>query len=1016
MKLTTLWATPCALILALSSHVTTATVIAQGNTAYPITDTFLTSVLAKVYDHPTGTFVVSTAPETPTPSGSTFFTLATATRTFGVENPLFKAIAPAAFDSSDITMLALATSRGNTAPNIAFVTQETTANANTVNIISITGSIHASSSTLNDASNGLNMNGSTTFGVTSIAANRSFIYAAVLPNNSVIASPIFGEQGSGIAVVSITQPNANSITLEQVAAIPGDAGIKAIPLNNTTPAVLIEGAVNMNPNSRPSLYPAASPYNTPYQYPLMVWDDQLQRLYIGYDLHTNNIDYVNSGGRSVVTAGITDPDGTLAFFPIAPDSAFVSNDQNNIIGVILTEYCAAHCYPPDCYPADCYFDQYPYCEPEGCYKEEHCVSAYCPELDLSVNRIAVLHASTGPSYLIVNGGNGTRAQTGNLIFALPLVDVGDPTNPIQGTLANVNSALTNGKFTIPALVNADLATHTDPAAMVGAGPFPFDADNALSDLVVVGDTVYASSREPQSTTDEVGIFYSQALFDETGKIIRWTPWTKRSFPYNGFPSYSAQVYFFDVDAVAGDIWAVGGTDQTAVAITEWDTGSSSNSLVAQINNYFASPCKPRGCFSVLDLDQSTRGFNGNTCSRYALFGGVNSVIFAQISKALSSNPYCNSLSNPQKVISNFSLPQNLLVTTLPECGAITVLEYSRQDNNTSGYPDNAPNYFYAGTQNGLYVFADPQQNALDVSNFGNLNVPPFSNGQWWKAPNINGAVIDIKTTGNMLYVMTVNSSPGAPLQSTVYRIPFQPTVNTMFAVSNIIPIAQTSSSPIFNTVLRFVGMQIISTAPDGSTEQLVLATNRGLYQSSRAGGVQNALNQTDANWQLNSNGGTNFYLGIGGMHTSIPVASPSTVWPFNLQDPQALRLFNRGSIYQLSGTHNSGPFNFVPPFFNSIDTANPNFATLPPITYFWSDGARRFFLINPSSKRACAASINNKMMVLPFDTIDWNVNSPQQDISFDPTLSTVQSFNWVQDIGASGITMAGTNRGVVGLE
>jgi hypothetical protein len=475
------------------------------------------------------------------------------------------------------------------------------------------------------------------------------------------------------------------------------------------------------------------------------------------------------------------------------------------------------------------------------------------------------------------------------------------------------------------------------------------------------------------------------------------------------------VYFFDVDAVTGEIWAVGGTDLTSVRITEWDKGSTPTSLVAQLNNNFSASCKNNGCYSVLDLDQSTRGFQGNTCSRYALFGGINSVIFAQISQALGTSPYCDSLAVPQKVTSDFSQPQNLLVTTLPECGAVTVLEYSRQDNNTTPYPDNALNYFYAGTQNGLYVFADPQQNALDVSDFGNLNALPFSTGQWWKAPNINGAVIDIKTTGNMLYVMTLNSSPGAPLQGTVYRIPFQPTVGAMFAPGNIIPIAQTTSSPIFNGVLRFVGMQIISTAPDGSTEQLVLATNRGLFQSSRVGGVQNATDQTDANWQLITNGGTNFYLGIGGMHTSIPVASPSTVWPFNLQDPQALKLFNKGSITQLNGTQDSVPFNFAPPFFNSIDTTNPNFATLDPITYFWSDGARRFFIVNPAG-RGCAASVNNKMMILPFDTIDWNLSKPQQDISFDPTLTPVQSFNWIQDIGASGITMAGTNKGVVGLE
>ena len=71
---------------------------------------------------------------------------------------------------------------------------------------------------------------------------------------------------------------------------------------------------------------------------------------------------------------------------------------------------------------------------------------------------------------------------------------------------------------------------------------------------------------------------------------------------------------------------------------------------------------------------------------------------------------------------------------------------------------------------------------------------------------------------------------------------------------------------------------------DGSTEQLVLATNNGLYESTKAGGVQIATSQTDAGWLLKP--GTNFfYNGIAKIdNASIPVASPSTVWPFYVGD------------------------------------------------------------------------------------------------------------------------------------
>jgi hypothetical protein len=456
-------------------------------------------------------------------------------------------------------------------------------------------------------------------------------------------------------------------------------------------------------------------------------------------------------------------------------------------------------------------------------------------------------------------------------------------------------------------------------------------------------------------------------------------------------------------------------------VTSWDKGTST-SLVGQLNQQLSSnpSCSTacyKGCYSVLDLDQSTRGFFGNTCSRYALFGGINKVVFAQVSQSLDL--YCgmypgDDYLSPQTVTTNYTQPQNLLASTLLECGAVTTLEYARRGDVI--LMEDKGNYFYAGTQNGLFVFAGPGGTAINVNQFGDLNEPPFSNGMWFKAPNINGAVIDIKTTGNMLYVLTANSTPAAPLQGTLYRIPFLPTVDAMFAAGNIIPIAQTMTAPVFNGVLRFTGIQIISTNNTGSTEQLVLSTTRGLYQSTKSGGVQAAANQTDASWQLVNNSGNNFYLGIGGMNTSIPIAPPSTVWPFNLQDPLGFKTFNRGSIYQLNGGDTS-PFAFVPPFFNSINSGSTGskFATLDPITYFWSDGGRRFFIINPT-QQGCITPTNSTLLVLPYDTTDWDVSQPDQDIALDPILNTIESYNWVQDIGATGIIMAGTNQGVVGLE
>ncbi len=72
----------------------------------------------------------------------------------------------------------------------------------------------------------------------------------------------------------------------------------------------------------------------------------------------------------------------------------------------------------------------------------------------------------------------------------------------------------------------------------------------------------------------VVFFYSQAQFNQEGKIIGWTPWTKRAFPTSGT---TTGVSFFDVDSVTGTIWAVDGQNaanskkQTHGAVQDYQT-------------------------------------------------------------------------------------------------------------------------------------------------------------------------------------------------------------------------------------------------------------------------------------------------------------------------------------------------------------------------------------------------------------------------------------------------------------
>ena len=141
----------------------------------------------------------------------------------------------------------------------------------------------------------------------------------------------------------------------------------------------------------------------------------------------------------------------------------------------------------------------------------------------------------------------------------------------------------------------------------------------------------------------------------------------------------------------------------------------------------------------------------------------------------------------------------------------------------------------------------------------------------------------------------------------------------------------------------------------------------------------------------------------------------NTSWPFSIQDQSGFSTFDRGSIHQFSGIGNSGgtatAFNtfFVPEKFNARPQS-ATFKTLHPIIYFFSDGGRRFFIYNRTSDPANQIKIG----VLPFDVTDWNV--AQIDILNNPTLENVNQIYLLKQIGATGILMAGTGTGVIGLD
>lgn len=981
----------------------------------PATTTFKNPVHASAYDRANGILWVGL-----TAGASNYDANQYAVSTFQrlvdtSQPPQFQPRATSSIlNNQEIALLTMATSSGDTCSKTAGVIL----NSNEVFVVNLQNKA-AVSSALKAYNSTLNEDGSTSGSIVAIAANSCFSFAAVTPSSG----STFGDTNSGIAVVYI---NPATLALNQTAAVPGDSGIKAQQLDNSSPFIRIGSS-----NTR---IPGITGDRA-----ILVWDDQLERLYIGVSLQSTSVQLAGDGLRSIVLAQVTGcpQKGELPLFDFAPAGAFTT-DQNNLVGVVL--------------------------------------ETDAQELALTVSNLAVMHASTGPSYLILNGGNGTAT---NQIFALPLVDRCNPSDPVQGQLADKNSFnSTTHHFEQPAQVHADLTTSADMFAQVGAGPLPIQSNQVISGMMVIEDAVYVSFKIPQDSNNETGILYSQALFDSEGRINSWTPWTKRVWPICGFPDSpsSSQVSFFAVDAVTGKVIAVDGSPQTTVRITEWDRGgiccdpcSINCSLAAVLNR---SLCN--GCYTALDLDQSTTGIGESIPYRYALFGGTNKVDFALTSSSratgapFNNNPITND-PYPQLVTIDYCCPSFFQETELPpDAGCVTTLEYSRrpaQDGNS--------NYFFAGTQHGLFVFAHQDGTGFNVQELGPLNEGIMQTGSWQHIPIITGAVTDIKSSGNALYVLTFTTGCETPFASTLQRIDFADNVVDMFNPNtNIFTIAQSGTSPTLQATLMFTAIDILQTTEDGSVEQLVLATNNGIFQSNAINGIQQATNQNNAQW-TNLQCSTLFY-GIGSVDNA---RIKSTDWPFSAQDACGCRTFERSCIHQLNSSFNpTEDFAFVPSFFNHITTCCSNVCEsqsdqpcccfpqpvqtpceqattacgascyhnccvqtnitnqccrslklFEKICYFWSDGGRRFFIIAPTNskiacmpckvKQTCGSFEQLRFLeVTPFNTCVWNVHDPLQTVLHDCALLSTPAFYWVQAIGMTGIVLTGTPSGVVALE
>jgi hypothetical protein len=948
-------------------------VIIQGNSETAPYG-FTVPITATLYDQTSGSFFVGLT------TGGAEYALSRANRPFYTSPQSFIPIAGEDTIITNIGIDFLALSAPTQAPTTIVLVPAGAEAFSGISLVGTneTGFLVSAAAPLNDSTGA-----AATPGIVALTATNTYALAAVRGSSAGMPQAFgVGDSTSGIALALITQAT-NGITITPLNAETGqpvDAeGGAALLFNSQSEVLRTAGSSNV------SFSTIAEDVNQL----ALFWDSSLAQAYIGVRILTGTASTDIGKGVAIATFSEPDQEGGLELVPIVADDVLATMDAN-------TDYV---------------------------------LFAQGATQPITIKSVAVMHTTTGLSYLIVNGNAFPTDQVNEDFFAFPLID--NSGEPGDGTLANVNAPLIDGVFQTPPETANDLFNSESIEALVGAGNFPLqDPSDIINQMSVVGDTVYVA---PGGTTD-AGVFFSQALFGSDGKIARWTPWALRATPQNAFEQTTASlatVGFFAVDTTTGNLFMVDGEMDMFVGVSSWiglqviqelnpNTGAIeqvySPDLVTQVSKVLVN-----GCYCMLDLDGATRGLQ-ETASRYALFGGSDIIVFTLISTANETGP--------DTVTANFNNAENFLTTSLPTAGPLFTLEYSRQP--SQNIDDEALgniNFFFAAAQNGLFVFASADGSGFDANQLELLNAPPFASGSWQQISSdiLPGTPIDIQCNGNNLYILMVQPQEDQTVSYSLYNLGIigNDTIAELFAPDNLDIIAQTGVG-VFEDVSTFFGMRIVATGQEATIttdqtqfqrEQIVLATNQGLFVSQANQdpaadpdailGITTAGDQDAADWQLVVTPTPVAYSAVSGIETPVQ----HTVWPASIDDANNFKTFDRSSIHQISGsgdeTGTDSAFSpFLPEPFNSN---NPAITTLDPIINFWTDGARRFFTLDQFS----TPYFETQLAVFPYNTIAAGVTTIAP--LTNPTFNSVNRFFWAQAVGASGLVCAGTDSGIVAL-
>ncbi len=254
--------------------------------------------------------------------------------------------------------------------------------------------------------------------------------------------------------------------------------------------------------------------------------------------------------------------------------------------------------------------------PELVCSDNQIVASKKSNAEISIHQVRSMLTTTALDYSIVLGGNGNAADTRRTVFALPVLNFHTQNGAIapehiglQGTLADNQGVPLEGfsdksrshlflgrHFVTPAQSANNLCTNETKGAQVGGGALGV---GPIDEIFVRDDAVYAIVSDAYEGYNS-GVYYSQAIFDASGRIAAWTQWQPKAL----VPDETITSAY--VDRINGSLVVAAGADAGAVRTvkrTQW----VNNQLTQLAKLEF--PQSKGGIQGLIDFPAYTPGLN-----------------------------------------------------------------------------------------------------------------------------------------------------------------------------------------------------------------------------------------------------------------------------------------------------------------------------------------------------------------------------------------------------------------------